>query len=522
MPKIREIDKEKKDNNPVKARHRSRSAVNTLKGILTQDHEDTIQAQNAEIARLRQLIEKMQQDMALMRQQIPQQQHKQQQQPKQQRQQQKPIEQIDELLQRQKRDQQNLYLQQQQQQQRQQQTHKGQQDEHCGITTSNMYEALQGDMEDENINIDLTIEDARMRNEDFPEIGSRQQKKTTTTQRQQQTPRPDKTRLPPINISSVRGQQITEILQGLKIKDFTVRRTGIAKHTLQMENIEDFRKVRTKLQELSIQHFTYTPAQDKNKAFILRGLDGDEDSDHILNELNSQNVTNVQFVKVSKFNSRQKENTLFLVQISPSSDESMLFKVNRMNRTIIRWEKIKRTEIIQCYRCQRLGHSAANCGMEYRCVKCKTNGHGPGECELPKGVQHDAHKIYCVSCQAYGHPASYRGCPKIKEYIESRKDAEKRQQTNRVSQREFNNSLVKRGMLYSSAMGHEQNAPNHNYSRAVGAEKRSDIESLKIFFTQSLTDLNTNIQNRMNQLTKTINEISGRTDFIFDNFCHNE
>ena len=45
MPKFKEIDKEKSDNSPNIHRSRSQSAVNTLKGILTQDTIELIRAQ---------------------------------------------------------------------------------------------------------------------------------------------------------------------------------------------------------------------------------------------------------------------------------------------------------------------------------------------------------------------------------------------------------------------------------------------------------------------------------------------
>ena len=160
--------------------------------------------------------------------------------------------------------------------------------------------------------------------------------------------------------------------------------------------------------------------------------------------------------------------------------------------------------------------------MDYTCVKCKANDHKPGQCQLPKDVQHDAHKIYCASCQAYGHPASYRGCPKIKAFIQRRKDAQTKNQRNenRVSQTEFVNSLVKRGMSYSTATGRNPNLPNQTVSKAVGAEKRSEMDGLKDFFLKALAELNINIQAKLNTLSNSIQDVSARTDFIFDTYCH--
>ena len=49
MPKYKEVDKKKKDKSPNIHRSRSRSAVNTLKCILTQDTNELISAQKLEL-----------------------------------------------------------------------------------------------------------------------------------------------------------------------------------------------------------------------------------------------------------------------------------------------------------------------------------------------------------------------------------------------------------------------------------------------------------------------------------------
>ena len=67
-----------------------------------------------------------------------------------------------------------------------------------------------------------------------------------------------------------------------------------------------------------------------------------------------------------------------------------------------------------CLRCQRAGHTATNCKLEFRCVKC-IDKHEAGECSIKKGEKLDLSKIYCIRCKSFGHPASYKGCPKFKE-----------------------------------------------------------------------------------------------------------
>lgn len=56
--------------------------------------------------------------------------------------------------------------------------------------------------------------------------------------------------------------------------------------------------------------------------------------------------------------------------------------------------------------------------MRFRCVKCN-EPHDPGQCKLPAATHHEAHKVFCVACNVFGHPASYRGCPQIKRFREN-------------------------------------------------------------------------------------------------------
>ena len=105
---------------------------------------------------------------------------------------------------------------------------------------------------------------------------------------------------------------------------------------------------------------------------------------------------------------------IYIVQVSPNSNIGKLLKINRINYLIVSWEKIKKNNIIQCHKCQLIGHTAQNCNLNYRCVNC-TEPHGPGECKIKKEDAVSKEKNYYVNCKNFGHPASYKGCPKLAE-----------------------------------------------------------------------------------------------------------
>lgn len=78
---------------------------------------------------------------------------------------------------------------------------------------------------------------------------------------------------------------------------------------------------------------------------------------------------------------------------------------------------LRKPEITQCRRCQSFFHSASNCYLPPRCVKCKET-HEIGKCTLNDVPKEERSKIFCVLCSKYGHPASYKGCEKYKELQE--------------------------------------------------------------------------------------------------------
>lgn len=242
-------------------------------------------------------------------------------------------------------------------------------------------------------------------------------------------------RLPPINIYGKTAKNITELLAELSVTVFDVKKSGDKKHVLSVKSLADFDKVRERLNCDNAEHFTYTPAQNKNKTFILRGLDGNEECADVLLQLQQLKIDNVEFVKCVKLKNGQRPNSLFVVQATAASVEANIVKTTKLEHVIVRWERLKRQDILQCHRCQRLGHTASNCGMRFRCVKCNEQ-HEPGQCKLPRATRHPADQVFCVACNAFGHPASYRGCPQIVQFQQSVR--RRREEANRATEERRN------------------------------------------------------------------------------------
>ncbi|CAH2087117.1 unnamed protein product [Euphydryas editha] len=146
---------------------------------------------------------------------------------------------------------------------------------------------------------------------------------------------------------------------------------------------------------------------------------------NIVNKLKSEiSELKKQISELIKINESLRKNSVIEVAdnenfATPDNNEDMQFdtqahSIKHLDHHSITWDHLRKSDLTQCKNCQRLNHTAANCSMAYRCVKCK-EAHGPGNCPLEKKDEANKTNVFCALCQKYGHPANYKGCPKYKE-----------------------------------------------------------------------------------------------------------
>lgn len=168
-----------------------------------------------------------------------------------------------------------------------------------------------------------------------------------------------------------------------------------------MFSLTDFHKAK-KLLEIGIYVFLYfhTKKRQSYISVLLKGLHHSYDPQIILNELKSLKVEGIGFHKVTLFKTKRSvsENIqlpIFLVQLETGNKIHNLQKINRLCHHVISWDKLKNKDIIQCKKCQRIGHVASNCNLKYRCVKCN-DPHDPGECKVSPNSIQDKTKLYTL------------------------------------------------------------------------------------------------------------------------------
>jgi hypothetical protein len=113
------------------------------------------------------------------------------------------------------------------------------------------------------------------------------------------------------------------------------------------QNLTDYNKAKEILISANTAFYTYTPKSEKYHTYLLKGPDNSYTQSEILEDLQSLQMYDIQFIKVSRFSTRRsRENNIllpiYIVQISSQSNTSNLLKINRLNYFRIKWQKIKK------------------------------------------------------------------------------------------------------------------------------------------------------------------------------------
>ncbi|GFW95097.1 nucleic-acid-binding protein from transposon X-element [Trichonephila clavipes] len=96
---------------------------------------------------------------------------------------------------------------------------------------------------------------------------------------------------------------------------------------------------------------------------------------------------------------------VFLVSLPRNMTNANIFKLDKLSFLNVTVEGYDSKGVTQCYKCQQFNHTASNCHIKPKCLKCG-EPHQTSECEIDR-----VETMYCVNCEAYGHMANYSKCP---------------------------------------------------------------------------------------------------------------
>lgn len=223
-------------------------------------------------------------------------------------------------------------------------------------------------------------------------------------------------------------------------------------------NEKDYLEALSVLNTMKCKTITRTMDHLKPINMIVKGIHSSFLETEVQTELKQS--TSCCILKAYKFTTikskrESKDLNMYFIQFANTTKIQDITKIKYLFGQQLSWEIFKRTDIVQCHRCQRLGHISSNCTMPFRCVKCNES-HLPGECNrdvyeqetnengettyirdengnLKRSVDENgiairkmdkngkAFQPYCVCCKKEGHPANFRGCEAYQLIINNRR-----------------------------------------------------------------------------------------------------
>lgn len=277
---------------------------------------------------------------------------------------------------------------------------------------------------------------------------------------------------PPIVASNLDCKSTAKILSdSIGPNAFSFRRVGSNTTHINTKSIEDFRSVRSILEQSNAEHHTFTPKQEQNNNIVLRHLDSSYDENDITEAINML-ALDIIIEKIMKLPTQS--NNLWLIQLKAGSNAKQLLDQHYLLHQKVRFEWKKRNDIAQCKNCQQIGHTARNCKHKYRCVKCKDD-HRPGMCPRTNNKHLTETTLpSCVNCNADDHPANFRGCPYFAKAIQRKQSAAAKSTTTPTIEHQTTTSFRSQNVSYSSAVA---NRLTNTTASSSSAPKPSNASS---------------------------------------------
>lgn len=175
-----------------------------------------------------------------------------------------------------------------------------------------------------------------------------------------------KQRIPPINITKPfknTKEAISNIQEALNGKvSFKILKEG---YNVTVESLEDHDAMKAFLAQQKIPFFTYTTADKKPVRLVLKGVHHSYKPEDIIEDLSTNKITAISVLPM--FGKGKVSLDMFIVNFEHGTKIAELMKtVKYVYHQSVSWHSfIKKDVGTQCRKCQRFGHAASNCGLEY-------------------------------------------------------------------------------------------------------------------------------------------------------------
>ncbi|KAL1114760.1 hypothetical protein AAG570_007584 [Ranatra chinensis] len=173
-------------------------------------------------------------------------------------------------------------------------------------------------------------------------------------------------------------------------------------------NPDAYRSIIRYLTEGKYAFHTYQIKSERAYRVVLRGLHRHIPLHEITRDIEEQGH-NVRGVTNALHPKSKMPMPLFFVDLEPAPNNSDIFNISRIFYSEVRVEEPhKRSDVVQCTRCQQFRHTKSYCNRPPRCVRCA------GEHDSTTCLKSRDTPATCALCSR-DHPANYRECQVYKD-----------------------------------------------------------------------------------------------------------
>ena len=166
------------------------------------------------------------------------------------------------------------------------------------------------------------------------------------------------------------------------------------------------------LEESSAPCFTYMEKEMRPRFMTVKGFPAFWEEDRVLSELMALGLKDAEFLAAERMwtkfsDERGIRSNLFKIKLKIRGSIQQVIKLKEIAKfkvTFAMFSSIR--EVVQCFRCQRVGRTSPNCKMPRRCVKCSL-AHASGGCLTDR--IHQRAPLKCALC-SLGHTANSPLC----------------------------------------------------------------------------------------------------------------
>ncbi|GFX17265.1 nucleic-acid-binding protein from transposon X-element [Trichonephila clavipes] len=153
------------------------------------------------------------------------------------------------------------------------------------------------------------------------------------------------------------------------------------------------------------EYFCIKPKLEKPIKVVIKGLPIFTKTLEIHSDLEEEGFT---VEKVSQLISKKHKGPLpfFQITLPRNANNLKIFDLKTLGYLQVRVEGFLVRGITQCFNCNNFFHTASDCHLKPRCLKCGKD-HPTKQCQIKERQENP----FCINCQEYGHSACYTKCP---------------------------------------------------------------------------------------------------------------